>query len=50
MRGFDGAVVSVGGRPMVVFGSTVGGGRVVGIELLAEPKTLAILDLEPVRE
>jgi RNA polymerase sigma-70 factor (ECF subfamily) len=48
--GLAGAVVSVGGRPMVVFGFTVRGGRVVGIELLADPETLAILDLEPVHE
>ena len=44
-----GAVVSVGGRPMAVFGFIVRGGRVVGIELLADPETLAVLDLKPVR-
>jgi RNA polymerase sigma factor (sigma-70 family) len=47
--GLAGAVVSVGGRPMAVFDFTVGRGRVVGIELLADPETLGALDLEPVR-
>ena len=47
--GLPGAVVSVGGRPMAVFDFTVRGGRVVGIELLADPETLSVLDLEPVR-
>jgi RNA polymerase sigma-70 factor, ECF subfamily len=47
--GLAGAVVSVGGRPMAVFGFTVRDGRVAGIELLADPETLAVLDLEPVR-
>ena len=46
--GLPGAVVSVGGRPMAVFDFTVRGGRVVGIELLADPETLGALDLEPV--
>ncbi|MGO9558141.1 MAG: sigma-70 family RNA polymerase sigma factor [Acidimicrobiales bacterium] len=48
--GVAGAVVSVGGRPMVVFGFTVRGGRVVGIELLADPETLKVLALEPVQK
>ena len=47
--GLPGAVVSVGGRPMAVFDFTVRSGRVVSIELLADPETLSILDLEPVR-
>ena len=47
--GLPGAVVSVGGRPMAVFDFTVRNGRVVGIELLADPETLSVLDLEPVR-
>ena len=47
--GLAGAVVSVGGRPMAVFDFTVRRGRVVGIELLADPDTLGALDLEPVR-
>ena len=40
--------MSVGGRPMAVFGFTVRGGRVVAIELLADPETLGVLDLERV--
>ncbi len=47
--GLAGAVVSAGGRPMAAFGFTVLEGRVVGIELMADPETLAALDLEPVR-
>jgi RNA polymerase sigma factor (sigma-70 family) len=46
--GLAGAVWSTGGRPQVVFGFTVRSGRVVGIELLADPATLDVLDLEPV--
>ncbi len=45
--GLAGAVVSVGGRPMAVFGFTVRDGRVAGIELLADLQTLAVLKLEP---
>ena len=41
---------SVGGRPQVVFGFTVRGGRVVGIELLGDPETLDVLHLEPMEE
>jgi RNA polymerase sigma-70 factor (ECF subfamily) len=48
--GAPGAVVSVGGRPMAVFGFAVRGGRVIGIELLADPETLATLELEPARK
>lgn len=47
--GLAGAVVSAGGRPMAAFGFTVRDGRVVGIELMADPETLAALDLETVR-
>ena len=47
--GLAGAVVSVGGRPAVVFDFTVRRGRVVGIELLADPEILGVLHLEPVR-
>ena len=49
LDGLAGAVVSVGGRPMAVFGFTVRDGRVAGIEVLADPETLAALDLKPVR-
>ncbi len=47
--GLAGAVVSVGGRPMAVFGFTVRAGRIAGIELLADPEILAVLELEAVR-
>ncbi len=46
--GLAGAVVSVGGRPMAVFGFTVRDGRIAAIELLADPEILAALELEPV--
>jgi RNA polymerase sigma factor (sigma-70 family) len=46
--GLAGAVVSVGKRPLAVFGFTVRGSRVVAIELLADPETLDVLELEPV--
>ncbi len=48
--GLAGAVVSVGGRPMAVFGFTLRDGRIAGIELVSDPETLAVLELEPVRE
>lgn len=47
--GLPGAVVRAGGRPLAVFGFRVGDGRVVGIELIADPEILEVLDLEPVR-
>lgn len=48
--GLAGAVVSVGGRPMAVFGFTVRDGLIAGIELVSDPETLAALELEPVGE
>ncbi len=48
--GLAGAVVAVGGRPMAVFDFTVRAGRIVGIELVADPDTLAVLDLQPVHK
>lgn len=47
--GLAGAVVSVGGRPMAVFGFVVLDGRVVTIELTADPATLAVVELGPLR-
>lgn len=47
--GLAGAVVSVGGRPMVVFGFVVRDGRVAAIELTADPATLAVVELGPLR-
>lgn len=46
--GLAGAVVAVGGRPLVVFDFLVRSGRVVAIELIADHETLGALDLEPV--
>jgi hypothetical protein len=43
--GAVGAVVAPGGRPRVVFGFTIMGGKVAEIELLADPARLARLDL-----
>jgi RNA polymerase sigma factor (sigma-70 family) len=48
--GLAGATFSIGGRPVVVFDFTVHEGRVVGIELIADPETLGALELERVRE
>ena len=44
--GSAGAVWSVGGRPRVAFDFTIAGGKVVAIELLADPEQLAALDIE----
>ena len=48
--GLAGAVVSVGGRPMAVFGFTLREGRIAAIELVSDPQTLAALELEPVQK
>ena len=45
VNGAAGAVWAPGGRPRVVFGFTITGGKVVGIELLADPERLRELDL-----
>jgi len=47
--GRAGMVWSLRGRPQVVFEFTMRGGRVAGIELLGDPETLDVLDLQPVR-
>jgi RNA polymerase sigma factor (sigma-70 family) len=44
--GLAGLVWSLRGQPQVVFSFTVRGGRVVAIEMLGDPETLAALDLE----
>jgi len=44
--GVVGAVCSAGGQPQVVFDFAVRDGRVTGITLLADPDTLASVDLE----
>jgi RNA polymerase sigma-70 factor (ECF subfamily) len=43
--GVVGAVWAQGGRPRVVFGFTVEDGKIVGIEMLADPDRLGELDL-----
>jgi RNA polymerase sigma-70 factor (ECF subfamily) len=43
--GAAGAVWSTGGKPRVVFGFTIENGRIVEIELLADPARLGELDL-----
>jgi RNA polymerase sigma factor (sigma-70 family) len=45
VNGAAGAVWAPGGRPRVVFGFTITGGKVVGIELLADSERLRELDL-----
>jgi RNA polymerase sigma factor (sigma-70 family) len=45
--GLAGAVVAAGGRTLAVFDFTVRGGRVVGIEVLADPETLDDLEVVP---
>ncbi len=45
--GLAGAVWSLRGRPMAVFDFTVRGGRVVGIEMVTDPETIDVLDLQP---
>ena len=49
VNGLAGMVWSLRGQPQVVFEFTVRGGRVAGIDLLGDPETLDVLDLEPVR-
>ena len=48
--GTPGAVWSLRGTPQVVFAFTVEDGVVTGIDLLAEPGTLASLDLQPLEQ
>jgi hypothetical protein len=43
--GAVGAVWAPGGRPRVVFGFTIVGGRIVAIDILADPERLRRLDL-----
>jgi RNA polymerase sigma-70 factor, ECF subfamily len=46
--GLAGAVVYIHGQPVAVFAFTVRDGLVTGIEILADPETLGVLDLSPV--
>jgi RNA polymerase sigma-70 factor (ECF subfamily) len=43
--GAVGAVWAPGGRPRVVFGFTITGGKIVEIDILADPERLRQLDL-----
>jgi RNA polymerase sigma-70 factor (ECF subfamily) len=45
VNGAAGAVWAPGGRPRVVFGFTIRGGRIVEIDILADPERLGQLDL-----
>jgi RNA polymerase sigma-70 factor (ECF subfamily) len=45
VNGAAGAAWAPGGRPRVVFGFTVSGGRIVAIDLLADPERIRQLDL-----
>jgi RNA polymerase sigma-70 factor (ECF subfamily) len=45
VNGSAGAVWSQGGKPRVVFAFTITAGKVVGIELIADPERLSQLDL-----
>jgi RNA polymerase sigma-70 factor (ECF subfamily) len=40
-----GLVWAPGGRPRVAFGFTIAGGKIVAIELVADPERLGRLDL-----
>jgi hypothetical protein len=45
VNGAAGAVWVSGGQPRVVFSFTIADGRIVGIEILADPQRLSQLDL-----
>ncbi len=50
VNGAAGFVVMRGGRPFSVAGFTVRGGRIVEIDILADPERLALIDLSPLDE
>ncbi len=45
VNGAAGVVVAQGGRPFAVMGFTVAGGKIVEIDILADPARLSQLDL-----
>ncbi len=45
VNGAAGAVWSQGGRPRVVFGFTIRSGKIVEIDMVADPERLSQLDL-----
>ncbi|HXN78953.1 MAG TPA: sigma-70 family RNA polymerase sigma factor [Candidatus Dormibacteraeota bacterium] len=46
VNGATGAVWAPGGRPRVVFGFTIAGGKITGIDLIADPARLGELDVK----
>jgi RNA polymerase sigma-70 factor (ECF subfamily) len=50
INGAPGAVWAPGGQPRVVFGFTIANGKIVAIDLLADPERLRQLDLEILKE
>jgi len=50
VNGAAGLVATRGGRPLSVLGFTVTGGRIVEIDILADPQRLAQLDLTELEE
>ena len=49
VNGAVGAVWTQGGRPRVVFDFTIRNGKILSIDLIADPERLAHIDLELVR-
>ena len=45
MNGAAGVVTAPGGQPLAVMGFTVSGGKIVEIDVLADPERLRRLDL-----
>ena len=50
VNGAAGVVVFVGGRPFSVMGFTVAAGKIVAIDILADPARLCQLDLDDLRD
>jgi RNA polymerase sigma-70 factor (ECF subfamily) len=50
VNGAVGAVWAVGGRPRVVFGFTITGGKIVEINLVGDPERLRRLDLAVLKD
>ena len=48
--GVAGLVWSQGGRPQMVFGFTIVGGRIVEIDMVADPERLRRMDVAVVRD
>lgn len=50
VNGAVGAVWTPGGPPRVVFGFTIAGGKIVAIDILADPARLDEVDLEVIND